>query len=268
MMKKQANINIDRTHFTSPNNYFVMESIIAGNTRAEAYVDRLEAPQLTIVWDKEHSLYCGGNPDKETRDEAIRFIKEELLTEPVKVKSRIIKVSCENEDWKNSLWDGLQELAPKLYPRSIYRYEMEELLGFEPADSTVSIKRISSDILNNDLGNQEDLQGEILQMWGAIEPFLQKGYGMCAQKDNELVGWCTGEYFSEQWCGIGIETIEEYQRQGIAAAMVAEFIKLCKEANKMPHWDCWKNNTPSVKTAEKLGFKKLADYEILFLSFI
>jgi RimJ/RimL family protein N-acetyltransferase len=57
-------------------------------------------------------------------------------------------------------------------------------------------------------------------------------------------------------------------RQGIAGVMAAAFISLCRESHKIPHWDCWKNNLPSVKTAEKMSFEKLADYEVLFLSFV
>jgi RimJ/RimL family protein N-acetyltransferase len=33
------------------------------------------------------------------------------------------------------------------------------------------------------------------------------------------------------------------------------------------YWECWKNNIPSIKTALSCGFKKVADYPVLFVDF-
>ena len=49
MIKLQNNSQIIRDHFISPFSYFVIESVIEGNTLAEVYVDHIEHPSITIV---------------------------------------------------------------------------------------------------------------------------------------------------------------------------------------------------------------------------
>jgi GNAT superfamily N-acetyltransferase len=175
----------------------------------------------------------------------------------------------ENEDWKETILESVQELNYNIYPRSVYKHKLEYIPSFSCEDNSITISKIDKEMINNNkLKNHEGLIEELIQMWGSVESFLSKGFGFYAMKDDSIAAWCTGEYFSKDWCGIGIETYEEYQRQGIATAATIEIIKYCKELNKIPHWDCWKNNIPSAKTAEKAGFEKLMDYEIVFLNFV
>ena len=175
----------------------------------------------------------------------------------------------ENKEWEEAILKGVQELNHNVYPRSVYRHELEYIPNFPCKDNSITIKKIDDEIVSSkNLVNLQGLIEELEQMWGTVDIFLTKGFGYCAIKDDNIAAWCTGEYFSKNWCGIGIETYEEYQGQGIATAATIEIVKYCKELNKTPHWDCWKKNIPSVKTAEKTGFEKLMDYEIIFLKFV
>lgn len=269
MIKLQNNSQITRDHFTSYFSYFVIESIIEGNTHAEVYVDRIENPQITIVWDTKYGISCGGSSDRENLLKAIEFIKECILTSDIRQDRGIIKVMFENEDWKEAILEGVREFNHNIYPRSIYRHKLEYIPSLHCKDSSIKIRKIEDVILSDGkLKNHEGLTEELIQMWGSTRNFLSKGFGFCALKGECIAAWCTGEYFSKNWCGIGIETYEEFQRQGIATSATIEIVKYCKEMNKIPHWDCWKNNIPSAKTAEKSGFEKLMDYEIVFLKFI
>lgn len=269
MIKLKDVSNIDREHFKSPFTYFVIESVIEGNTLAEAYANREAKPDITIVWDKKHNIYCGGMADKDVLQDAVCFIKEEILTEAVRKNSGVVKVMYENDAWKQALLEGMQELEHNIYPRSIYKHSLNHIPSLSCQDSTVEIRRIDKELMQcTEMNHMNGLLAELEEMWGSADHYLAKGYGFCALKGDSLAAWCTGEYFSKKWCGIGIETYEEFQRQGIAAAMTEHFVRYCLEQGKLPHWDCWKNNIPSVKTAEKAGFEKLADYDILFFRFL
>lgn len=267
MVQLKDNLQSIRTAFTSHFSYFVIESVIEGNTPAEVYVDQIENPNITLVWDTKHNIYCGGNGDKATLQKAVDYIKSNILTQDVRQNSGVVKVLYENQGWKEAIMEGTQELSPYAYPRSVYRHSLEHIPSFPNKEHRI-IQQIDEALLNsNRLQNIEGLVEELIQMWGTVESFLSKGYGFCAIKDESVAAWCTGEYFSKNWCGIGIETYEPYQGQGIATATTVEMLKYCKAQNKIPHWDCWKNNIPSVKTAEKAGFEKLMDYEIFFFKF-
>lgn len=269
MIKLQDNSQIKREHFTSPYSYFVVESVIEGNTLADVYVDQTKGSSITVVWDRNHSLNCGGSAAKEILLQAVEFIKQAILTQEVRQSSEIVKIACENNEWKEAVLEGMQELNPNVYPRSIYRHSLENVLVFKCKDNSIIIKKIDKEITDDcSLQNHEGLVDELAQMWESTDAFLAKGFGFCALKEDCIAAWCTGEYFSEAWCGIGIETYEKYQGQGIATAAAIELVKYCKAQDKIPHWDCWKNNVPSVKTAEKAGFEKLIDYDIVFLRLV
>jgi RimJ/RimL family protein N-acetyltransferase len=66
---------------------------------------------------------------------------------------------------------------------------------------------------------------------------------------------------SEGKCGIGIETVEEHQGKGFATAVAAEFVRHALALGFKPHWDCWANNLPSIRVAEKVGFEDAHDYK-------
>jgi RimJ/RimL family protein N-acetyltransferase len=80
--------------------------------------------------------------------------------------------------------------------------------------------------------------------------------------ERQIVCWCTAEYVSCGWCGIGIETIQAYQRRGLATATATAFLAHCAAHGIQPHWDCWANNVPSVRVAEKVGFALVEEYEV------
>lgn len=267
-MYKIANKDIYKGHFTSGFSRYIMESVIQDYTEAEAYVDNLEHPHITVVWDGKHGVFCGGNADREALQNAVLFIKQNILTQQVRMNSVVVKVMYENDVWKQAVLACFCDLNPNVYPRSIYRHRLLQIPEFSCSDNSIAIKRIDGEMLYG--GGIQNVQGvidETAQMWGSTERFLSNGFGYCAIKDNSIAAWCTSEYLSKGSCGIGIETYEPYQRQGVAAAMVSKMLNYCKVIGKTPYWDCWKNNIASAKTAEKAGFEKLADYDIVFLRF-
>jgi len=81
----------------------------------------------------------------------------------------------------------------------------------------------------------------------------------------EICAFCTSEYPSADSLAIGIAVDENHRRQGIATKMTNAFLKKAAERDLNVFWECWKNNAPSVQTAMKCGFEKVADYPVLFV---
>ena len=76
----------------------------------------------------------------------------------------------------------------------------------------------------------------------------------------ELSPWCTAEYVSPGVCGVGIETLEPYQKRGLATVAAQTFVQHAMRLGWQVHWDSWLNNTPSIRVAEKAGFEKVTEY--------
>ena len=60
---------------------------------------------------------------------------------------------------------------------------------------------------------------------------------------------------SENLFDIAIETLADYQRRGIAAAVVSTMIDHYLAQGKQPVWGARVDNTPSLRLAAKLGFR-------------
>jgi len=95
-------------------------------------------------------------------------------------------------------------------------------------------------------------------MWSSPQAYRAR-FGSVARVGDTIVYWCTAEYVSERMCGIGIETIENYQNQGIASATAAHFINECLRRQVTPHWECDQQNIGSKRVAEKVGFDLLQE---------
>lgn len=49
--------------------------------------------------------------------------------------------------------------------------------------------------------------------------------------------------------------------------MALKYVKESAKRNLIPHWDAWADNLPSVRVAEKIGFDKVEEYEVLVVQF-
>lgn len=112
--------------------------------------------------------------------------------------------------------------------------------------------------------NSEEIAAEIGAMWPSSEAFYRSGFGCAALANGAAVCWCTAEYLSGDRCGIGIATMPEQRRRGIATLAAARFVAESLGRGLTPHWDCAAGNIPSVQLAERLGFTLLTESDFLY----
>jgi len=58
-----------------------------------------------------------------------------------------------------------------------------------------------------------------------------------------------------------VEVYKEHQGKGIGNALAKACIKRAKENGWDLYWNCWEDNVPSHKTAERAGFRNLKKYQ-------
>jgi RimJ/RimL family protein N-acetyltransferase len=113
-----------------------------------------------------------------------------------------------------------------------------------------------------DIVNLDEVIGEIKSTW-PDDRFLENGFGFCAlRNEGEIVCWCTGEYAGGRHIGIGIETVGEWRGRSLATLTASAFVEHCLSEGIEAHWDCWAHNLPSIRVAEKVGFRKVLDYDV------
>jgi hypothetical protein len=265
MFKTLSNTVNIKDNYKSLNIEFVFNSILAGSSPAVIYVNSQTSPTLSIVCEEKAVYFGGESSDCAEYTKYIEFFKEHILVEKKKSGLGFVKIIYSSEQWEKALLDSLKECKFEVYHRVLFRHNLKDIPEFLPKDKDVCICEIGKQLLERQLANAEMLVDEINGGWGDVNNFYEKGFGFCAVKDSEIVGWCTAEYMSEGKCGIGIETIESYQNQGVASSMAASMINKCSELSIIPHWDSWKWNSYSVKTAEKVGFEEVLEYKAIIL---
>ncbi|MFN8371847.1 MAG: GNAT family N-acetyltransferase [Anaerolineae bacterium] len=227
---------------------FMMEAMAAGNSPAQIWVDDVDVPRAAFVWDGTHSVYLAGDGD-------FAAVLASITLPPP-----ITKVYSAHDT----------AYIARLFPAcEIFQRErvLFRLTQPPPADwrthlpSGFDVRLIDRDLLNQGLPNTDRVLEEIESCWTELDRFFAQGFGFCVVA-KEIAAWCTAEYVSGKQCGIGIETVEAYQRRGLATLAASAFLEHCLTQGITAHWDAWASNLPSVATAHKIGLQQVTAYSI------
>lgn len=254
------------TLFDVPYLHFVVTAMEVGNSPALAWVDDTHAPTAALIWDKAHNLYFGGDAHNATFNETLHdFIVDNLIAEARKRAFGILKLYFANDDWRSEIISILPDVTVQEHARVLFRLNPLADLAQSPQLPThMRLQVIDSDLLQTyKLPGLNAVIQEIEDCWTSPEHFVDQAFGYCVIDDTDgIVSWCTAEYFSPGVCGVGIETLEAYQRRGLATITARAFAQHALRLGWQVHWDCWLKNTPSMRVAEKAGFERVTDYPI------
>ncbi len=254
------------TLFDTPYLHFVVTAMGVGNSPALVWADDLHEPTSAIIWDKGHSLYFGGDAHNTDFNEVIKsYFIDNLIPEARQRALGILKFYFANDDWRGVLASILPNLPIEEWGRALYRLiPSPGIVPEPPLPPRMQIHLIDEVFLQQkSLPNIYLLIEEIESCWTSLEHFTDQGFGYCVVDESAgVVSWCTSEYVSPGVCGIGIETLQSHQEQGLATAAAHAFAHHAARLNWQAYWDCWQNNIPSNRVAEKISFQKVTDYTI------
>lgn len=245
----------------------VTEALAAGNSPGTIWVDDEDCPQSAFIWDSAHCFYYGGKEFNEAFNDSIKELLTEIVPEALHNNFTLFKVYYTSPAWKDRLFSLFEEWNPHMRTRTFYTYQgiEQEIHGPIPH---YSLHTIDDDLFNSSLKNMNYIIQEIESCWCSLSRFLTHGGGHCLSDRGTIIAWCTAEYVSEKKCGVGIETLHPYERQGCATFLASTLVNSFLNKGICPHWDSWADNCASIRVAEKVGFKRTAVYSVLFGSFI
>ncbi len=248
--------------FSAPHLALVARAVACGNGPGRFWVDDLAVPRASLLWDHGRHLYLAGDASAvrpiDLRDILARTV---LPAVPTGAFSRY-EAHADGEALAQ-LWTQVLPGGTRRSRVFLARKTSDAPHGSALPDPAFQLRLIDAALLRDDgLEYVQDVRTEVAGMWGSIEAFLQKGFGYCIVDGRRIVCWCTAEYVSPGWCGIGIETVEAYQGRGLATATASAFVAHCALGGIQPHWDCWATNAPSVRVAMNVGFERVEEYEV------
>jgi hypothetical protein len=93
MFELKENIQRLKAFYNQEQIEFVFDSILEGNTPSEVYVDNVETPSISLIWDKGHCFYFGGiAADEAAYSKGIEFFADKFLNETSKQIIKVAKV--------------------------------------------------------------------------------------------------------------------------------------------------------------------------------
>ena len=243
----------------------MIDSVLAGTSSGTIWVDDPAQPQTALLWDNAYCLYLVGQAGNQSVNRQLA----ELYTTELAPAARGrgidgFKILYSSADWEQSVAVVLPTLTLTQYPRVVYTLGGGERPNWRSQlPPGFAIRPIDQALLNDaTLGNHADLVEEIDQCWPSQGHFLNQGFGYCLVGNHEIICRCTAEYVSPGKCGIGIATAEPYRRQGFATLTASAFLDECLARAITPYWDAWLRNTASVATAEKIGLRRVQEYQV------
>jgi RimJ/RimL family protein N-acetyltransferase len=247
--------------FTAPYSHYVADSAASGNLAVRVWVDDDANPAAALMWeDRGHCIYLAGE-GKALAPEMPELARQ-MAKEANERGLEYFKFAAPDEEWSGIILARFKNLV--LRPRVIFALRPEQV---SRAAATLApgwrISPIDRDLVQSGLKNMEPVIDEISGMWPTVDRFLEKSFGYVVRNGDTIASWCTTEYLSDTSVGIGVETVEEYQNQGFSTAAVRVCLQEAARRGLTAHWDAWERNTPSVRVAEKAGFTRLCDYNVL-----
>jgi hypothetical protein len=255
---EQSGFSVVRPLFDTPLLDLVGESLIEGHTGGTVWVDRVTTPSLSVI-KSGRSIFISGDPEAaETPASLGKLLKSKLAD-----RGGTYKLLCSPDDGR---WDDFRffsstegtNLQRRIYTELRTPASDRDVM----APTGTQLRQIDGILLGSVRSHIDALKDEILGGWDTEEAFLRDGFGYALATDSSVLCWCTAEYRSARKCGIGIETVEGCEGRGHATAVATEFVRHAGRLGLAPYWDCWADNTPSVRVAEKVGFIGAHNYQV------
>ena len=203
-------------------------------------------------------IYLAGRADDASVNAALR----QRIADTMTALQGDVALIADGEEWR-TVMPIVCPVPPREVARRFYRFE-----GTAPLCETpdgFALRRVDTALMDDaKLRLSEHMIEWATTNWGSVAEFVRRGFGFCAVETatGEAASWSLADVVAEGRCEIGIQTAEPYRRRGLAAAVTAAMVRYALTEAKLSAvgWHCSVANVGSSRTAERVGFRHVADY--------
>ncbi len=245
--------------------HLAVRAALAGEAPAELFVDDPLAPQTAflILWNRR--IYLAGAPGNTAFAQAFaRLLSERFVPLATDDKSCNCTIAYTPAGWEDTLPTLFAAIESGRAERQHYRLQLRQSAALPVLPEGFRLRSVDEALVAETmLLHHQELLAEMCSEAPSVPDFLQHRFGSCLQYGQELVSWCLSEYNQADACELGIETLEPFQRRGLATAVaLATIAHAQSQGITSIGWDCWKSNIASGNLAQKLGFEKIEEYSV------
>lgn len=221
----------------------LLQWFLEGNPYSAAWVDDTMNPEEAIIIAADFCYLLG----------EVKHPAEIKQTLEENARHKII-IPCETH-WGTYLNEYMSKkvrccsrYAIKHEPDIFDKNNLEQLI--KKLNPVYEIRQIDEDIYKEVLGI--DWAADGCCFFRSYGNFKKNGLGYVILKDDQVVCIASSYTSYKNTIGVTIGTLDEYRRQGLAAACAATLILECLERGIYPEWEA--SNMNSVALSEKLGY--------------
>ncbi|MBE9478910.1 MAG: GNAT family N-acetyltransferase [Chloroflexi bacterium] len=242
-----------------------IHAAIEGNNPGRIFVDDAEQPRTAFALTVEGYLLAGEYDNPATNKALHCLLREKIFTGEVFVNGDLsMSLAIHPENWEAKLLELIPTHEVEKNDRYHYLCRTVKFDWRNNIPEGYTIHRVDRALLDDakfvfsgPLGEWMDFE----EMWWTVENFLSKGVSFCVIQGQEIVSWCTCDCVAGNQIDVGIITHPAHRRRGLAAVTVAATVEHClSHGFSTVGWHCNARNIGSVKTAEKVGFKRNREY--------
>jgi RimJ/RimL family protein N-acetyltransferase len=265
-----SDLSQHKSAFSSEQLTLVIDSICEGHTKAEAWRIEHEYGPAYLLWEQANNTFYLSQCMATflCQDSLAELVASEIVPRAAHLTKSAFKLRTLDplpDAFLQSCWPGmLQESA---FIR-LYRYDKPMVAKFTPKINAQIVSIDRALLENENIAGRGWVREEIEGMWPSLEDFYQHGFGAAALVDQRIVSACTAEFMSERHCGIGIATHHDYRQKGLASLCATNFLHQALAKINQPYWECNSRNLPSLRLAEKLGFRVIEEATVWIGSFV
>ncbi len=243
--------------------YTMVHTILSGKTPGLVYLNKLENPQIAFTQFRHRALICGSR--KAMDDKNLRhFFLNVVLENCRRFDVPLFRLTSNDPAWIIYISDCLEDCEPILTDYQCYRYRITSNIKKINIPDSFSLQEVTADLINGNFEGKDDLLDEMCSERESVDAFLQHSFGIVAFHGNKLAGWCLSEYNHKNRCEVGVATMPEFKRQGLATAMAKSFLNQAYKCGiDTVLWHCYKSNIGSRKTALSTGFSLHKEEQVL-----
>lgn len=249
--------------------------VVAGNNAGRVWTDSLDNPVSALVWSEglEAFQFMGSALNEEFNHNIKSLIEGIILPFLAAKNMDCFEFSFDEEAWVPLITKALSDKDIKADWQRVYKSKVgSQIDGVIELPNSYSLYRIDSGFVSSlenskIVRNQEFLIDYIVQFWGTVDNFLSSGHGYVAVSEDEIVSFSLTSFLFDKTFSIGVETLEQHRRKGIAGKLTSILLKDLNEKGYNIWWDCMDSNIASQKTAECSGLVLDHKYKVYWFTF-
>jgi len=247
----------------------VIDSVIDGNTSGWVYADNPVRPKTALLYNQRDALFISSQVSVKIENlDLQRTIQEEIMPDVRERSAPELAIQVYPKVWERAIGGIIGDLQMEKTLRRYYVFDRPILNWRNLVPGGYGLQAMERSLFENrDLSNLPAITAWILSFWPTLEQYLNRGFGYCLIRDDQVLSWCVSAYASGNDYELDLATFAGQQSQELGRLACAASIEHCAKNNLNPHWNCWNDDYLSIKIAESVGFENPVKYPVYRVKF-